>query len=352
MDAGAVLEWLDHQAAATAFSGVVLVTRDGLPVLSHAAGVAHRGHGVPVTTTTRFRVASIAKMPVAVAALRLVERGLLALDQSLIEVLPPEWVPASMTPRHTLHHLLSHTSGIPNYHDVDDPGFDSFEACWARLPPQTVRRPADLLPLVADQPLRFPAGERFEYADVNYVLVGMVVESVTGEPFADVVRREVLEPAGMLDAGFDANDDDPARLAVGYVSSDEPFASWRSNIFSLPAAGLPDGGLVATADDLDRFLRALCSGVLLQEETMVAMATPQGPPSDDLEQYGYGLELVVESGEVTIVGHGGSDPGISALVSHWPSEDTTVIVLCNHDRGSWAVTQRLAATMGLHDPRE
>jgi CubicO group peptidase (beta-lactamase class C family) len=352
IDSSALTAWFDERVADSRFSGVASVACSGEPVFVYAGGIAHRGHSVPVTPDTRFRVASISKMPVAATVLRLVSCGLLDLDEPVLRRLPPEWVPAAVSEQHTLRHLLAHMSGLANYHDVDDDTFRSFLACWERVPPQLVRRPSDLLPLFADAPPRASPGARFEYGDVNYVVIGMVIEAATGDPFHEVVRREVFEPAGMVDSGFEANDADPARLAVGYTSSERPFAEWTTNVFGLPAAGMPDGGMITTAADLHRFVRALLDGELVDAAALAAMCEPQGPASDELEQYGFGLELVVDAGNVTIVGHGGSDPGISTIVSHWLAADTTVVVLCNHDRGSWPASRALSEAFDLHDPRE
>ncbi len=100
---------------------MAIAWRDGAPIFEYAGGLAHRGLGVPVALDSRFAVASITKMATAVTALRLVDRGLARLDQPLVEVLPAEQQPAALTPEHTLHHLLSHTSGLTNYHDDEDP---------------------------------------------------------------------------------------------------------------------------------------------------------------------------------------------------------------------------------------
>ena len=113
-----VREWLDQRAAERKFSGVVLVWRDGAPVFEHAAGLAHRGLGVLNTVDTRFAIASIGKMLTATTALRLVDQGVLDLHRPLVEVLPPEHRPQALTEAHTLHHLLSHTSGLANYCDT------------------------------------------------------------------------------------------------------------------------------------------------------------------------------------------------------------------------------------------
>jgi CubicO group peptidase (beta-lactamase class C family) len=343
--------WLDQRTVEHDFSGVALVWRRGSRLFSYAGGLADRGHGLAVTENSRFGVASITKMPVAAAALRLVDRGELALDGRLMDLLPENMQPQALTPEHTLHHLLSHTSGLANYHDDDDETWASFTSCWDRIPTYHLRRPADMLPLFADLPASAAPGEMFQYGDVNYLLVGLVLEAATGRPWFDVVATEVFEQAEMTDSAIEALDEDPLRVATGYLASDGPYESWKSNIFSVTATGMPDGGLFTTAVDLALLVDALVDGRLLSPASTMAMVSPQGPPSDEVEQYGYGCELTLENGQVTIIGHGGSDPGVSALVSHYRADDTSVIVLCNQDRGSWAVTQRLATEFGLSDPR-
>ncbi|HEU5113917.1 MAG TPA: serine hydrolase, partial [Acidimicrobiia bacterium] len=132
--------------------------------------------------------------------------------------------------------------------------------------------------------------------------------------------------------------------------SDEPAATWRSNTYGLTAGGMPDGGMTTTAGDLDRFIDALREGRILSEETLSSMLTVHG--TDDEESYGYGMELVTDNDSVIIYGHSGLDPGVTAVVSHYVGDGITVIVLCNQDQGSWPVAQRIAADLGLHDPRD
>ncbi len=351
MDSEGLRTWLDQRTTDHEFSGVALVWRDGEPVFSYSGGLAHRGFGVPITDRSRFAVASVTKLLTATTALRLVERGHVRLDQPLIEVLPPGQQPAALTPEHTLHHLLSHTSGLTNYHDDADQTWASFTSCWDRVPSYHVRRPADMLPLFIDLPAFAPPGTKYEYGDANFILAGLVIEAVTGRAYPDVVADEVITPAGMVDTAFEALDSEPVGLATGYMTSTDPPETWPTNVFSVTAMGMPDGGVITTAPDLARLIDALLDGRLVTPATLAAMTSPQGPASDDLEQYGYGCELVVEGGKVTIIGHGGSDPGVSSMVAHHLGAATTIVVLCNYDRGSWAVTKRLAADLGLTEPR-
>lgn len=346
MDPSALRSWLDGQTADGGFSGAALVWRDGGPVFEYGGGLAHRGFGVPITGDTRFAVASITKLPTAIACLRLVDRGLLRLDRPLSEILPREQQPAALTSEVTLHHVLSHTSGLANYHDDADPTWASFTANWDRIPTYHVRRPADMLPAFAELPARFRPGERYEYNDAGFILAGLAIEAVTGHPYHEVVAEEVFLPGGMGDTAIEALDHEPARLATGYMTDETAPRGWKSNIFSVTAMGMPDGGMITTARDLARLIDALLEGRLLSPALLAAMTTPQGPP-DAAEAYGYGCILGLEDGRVVTLGHGGSDPGVSALLVHHLGPATTIVTICNQDRGGWAANREIQVALGL-----
>jgi CubicO group peptidase (beta-lactamase class C family) len=343
--------WFDQQVDASAFRGVAIAWRGGAPIYEYAGGLAHRGLGVPVALDSRFAVASVTKMATAVAALRLVDRGLARLEQPLVELLPAAQQPSALTPEHTLHHLLSHTSGLTNYHDDDDATGASWMSCWDRVATYHARRPADVLPLFKDLPARAAPGVEYRYGDANFILVGLVIEALTGRAYGDVVAEEVFGPAGLHDTAIEALDDDPRRLAVGYKVDEGPADRWKTNVYSVTATGMPDGGMITTAHDLARLVDALLDGRLLPEPLVREMTRPQGPNTTDLEQYGYGCELAVVDGQVTIIGHGGSDPGVSAMLTHHLSAGITLAVACNQDRGSWAATVRMARAFGISEPR-
>ncbi len=352
MDATALTDWFDERVADHRFSGVALVWRDGGPVYEYAGGLAHRGLGVPITQRTRFAVASVTKMVTATAIMRLVDRDLIRLDQPVIELLPPDERPAAVTADHLVRHLLAHTSGLANYHDDDDPTWTSFTSIFDRIPSYRMRRPTDMLPLFIDLPAVFPPGTAFQYNDAAYILLGLIVERVTGRPYVDVVTDDVLRPAGMVDSSFEPLDSDPARMAVGYLTSpDVPSDAWISNIFSVTASGMPDGGMISNPRDLVRLVEALMAGRLVSPSSLSSMRAPQGPPSSTAEQFGLGLALTLVDGAVVILGHSGSDPGVSALVSHHLATATTIVVLCNQDRGALAATLRLEDALGIDDPR-
>lgn len=349
LDRDVLRTWIDDRAARHEFSGVALVRADGDTLFEHAAGLAHRGHRVPNTVDTRFQVASVTKMITAATALKMVEDGALSLDRPLTGYLPPQYRPISLDDRHTLHHLLSHTSGLPNYHDDEDETWTSFIGALETIPSSRARGPLDVLPLFADLPAVDDFGA-FRYCDANYVLAGVLIEWVSGRPFANVAQEKVISPAGMTHSGFFELDLEPEGYATGYLVSEEPADAWRSNTYGLTAGAMPDGGMTATARDLDRFMEGLREGEILSKETVDSMLTVHG--ADEEESYGYGMELVVDNDSLIIYGHSGLDPGVTAVVSHYVNDSITVVVVCNQDQGSWPVAQRIATDLGLHDPRE
>jgi CubicO group peptidase (beta-lactamase class C family) len=139
----------------------------------------------------------------------------LDLRAPLVDVLPPERRPSALTAEHTLHHLLSHTSGLANYSDDDDETWAAWNANWDRMPVYQARRPADLVPLFTDLPVVAAPGAEQRYCDANFVLVGLAIEAATSRPYDQVTAELVLEPAGMSDIDFAHLDTEPAHLATG-----------------------------------------------------------------------------------------------------------------------------------------
>jgi CubicO group peptidase (beta-lactamase class C family) len=301
-------------------SGTVLLAEGGVPIVQHCLGLADRANDTPVRPGTRFQTASVTKMMTAVAVLDQVLRGRLTLLTPVVDI-----VPATHRPRHlsgdvTVHHLLSHTSGIADYFEEDESlpnaGTD-YGALWRDVPPARVQRPVDFLPLYGELPAYCPPGEIWRYSNAGYVLLGEVLEQLTGQAFTEVISERVLRRAGMDDSGFDRSDEPRPRSAVHYLPSG------RTNVHSVPVVGGGDGGCVCTASDLLLFCRALADGTLLGD--LAAVATQRHATIEDDWSYGYGL-VIYPDGRW---GHGGGDPGVSAIVNHWPERDITVVALCN-----------------------
>lgn len=308
-------------AAEGRFSGSALVTRGDETLLECALGLADRANGRRVHPGTRFGLASLSKPFTAAAVLTCVGRGELAVHDRVVDVLPAERRPRTLDEAVTVHHLLTHTSGIGDYaeEDEDAPHYVAdYGALWRDRPAYGMERPDDFLPMYADLSPIFAPGERFHYCNGGYVLLGAVVEQATGRSFVEVVTERVLAPAGMVDSGYFRLDDPVPDLALGYLPSG------RSNIYSIPVVGGGDGGAFVTARDLDRFLRAIATGTLLGEELTGQMRAPHVEVAPGVAM-GYGL-FVREGGTF---GHGGGDPGVETLARHLPDQDLSMVVLCN-----------------------
>lgn len=188
-----------------------------------------------------------------------------------------------------------------------------------------MERPADFLPLFGDlAPYRAP-GESYRYSNAGYVVLGLVVEELAGQPFVDAVQERVFDRAGMTASGFFRMDEPVPDVAVGYLPRSSPTAPWRSNIYRVPVRGGADGGAHSTTHDLDRFLRAYADGTLLgdQQERVTARHADAG----DGFSMGYGV-LIYPDGRF---GHMGGDPGVEVFASRWPEDDVHLVVLCNSE---------------------
>ena len=317
--------------------GSFLVTRGGETLLEHSCGYADRVARLPTTAATRFGLASVTKVFTAVAIARLVGEGRLDFSAPVVRLLPPERRPSTLRDDVTVHHLLCHTSGIADYFEEEQDPEPEYADLWAQRPCYRIERPADFLPLFGDLPPYRPPGERWQYSNAGYLLLGLVLEEVTGAAYAEVVGDQVFEPAGMDRSGFFRFDEPRPDVAQGYLPRPDPSAPWRTNIYAMPVVGGADGGSFSTAGDLDRFLHALADGTLLGGLTTTAL-TRHADAGEGFAS-GYGV-LHYPDGRY---GHGGEDPGVEVLVNRWPEEDLHVIVLLNHEGPAAQVRDLLAA---------
>jgi D-alanyl-D-alanine carboxypeptidase len=289
-----------------------------------ADGTAEREGHTPVRTDAPFRIASITKVFVAVVVLQLVEEGRLGLDDPASRYAPD----AAAWPV-TIRQLLNHTSGIPDFGMADSFG----EELAARRDRRWT--PAEAVGLVADKKPTFAPGTDYSYSNTNYVLLGEVIETVTGHRWAQEVRSRILDALDLRDtyvAGFE-----PAGRPVipGYFDLDndgdfdnvETGQPWTSLETSDGAAGC----IVSTGPDLLAFGDALFHGRLLSAETMRAM-TAEGPFHPRFTNYGLGLEIARPDYRTTILGHGGYLPGFRSSLWYVPSRDAVIVVLANDAR--------------------
>ncbi|HEY9496248.1 MAG TPA: serine hydrolase domain-containing protein [Intrasporangium sp.] len=309
------------------FTGSVLVVEGERTLLEVCAGLANRATATPIRPATRFGLASLSKAFTAAAVLSCVRNGLLGLDNRVVDLLPASRRPWTLPHEVTVHHLLSHTSGIGDYFEEDEDltgHLEDYGALWRDLPVYGMERPDDFLPLYAGAAPIDEPGAKFHYSNAGFVLLAAITEEVTGQEFVHTVTERVLGPAGMSSSGYFRSDEPVPDVAAGYLKragSDDP---WRSNIFSIPVIGGGDGGAHSTPRDLDRFLTAIASGDLLGEELSTLMRR-RHVPVDDGVSYGYGLYVRADGA----FGHGGGDPGVETVARHLPDRDLTLVALCN-----------------------
>jgi len=315
------------------FSGVVLVALGGETLHARGHGHANRAESIPNTIDTRFGMASGCKTFTAVAVCRLVEEGLLDFDTRLADCLDVKF--PNFDPGVTIHHLLTHTSGVPDY--FDEEVMEDFEVLWKERPVYTIRSPRDLLPIFREGAMKFTPGERFSYSNAGYILLGLVIEEKTGASFSATIEEHVLARAGMPDSGYFAMDALPSRTALGYIDGES--GSWRTNVFSIPAAGMPDGGAFTTAPDMAKFWRALGANELLSPSVTERMLSPhvRAETHGDDVLYGHGVWLKKSGDTVTRIVVLGEDPGVSFVSCLFPERELQVTVIGNTAEGAWPV---------------
>ena len=336
-EAGALI---DRLAAADAFSGTILLAKDGKPIYEAARGFASRQYAARVNRDTKFNLASIGKNFTAIAILQLVEQGKLALNDPIGKHLP-DYPNADVREKVTIHHLLTHTSGLGDIYGVK---YDC-----ARLNLRSVR---NYFPIFADdpKPLAFTPGERWQYSNIGYILLGAIIEKVTGSDFYDHIRAHVFRPAGLTNTDYYEADRDTPNLATGYThfkSLDAGDYEFRLNELrnTLPGAtikGNPQGGAFSTAPDLFRYTLALPK--LVRPETLALMTAPKVEArrvDAAITSWGYGFELENVNGQ-RVMGHTGGDFGVSSVFRLYPdSGNYTLIVLSNTDRGGQIALYKL-----------
>lgn len=312
-------------AGAGLFMGAVLVARDDEVLLSQGYGWADVANGVPNTPSTRFRLGSVTKGFTAAAILQLQEAGLLSVDDPISQYLPD--YPGG--DRITVHHLLNHTSGVPNYIALEDI-FDRV------LHPIEMD---ELIALFSPLELEFPPGQQHRYSNSGYVLLTKIVEQVSGQRYADYVQEHLLEPAGMARSGYafygDALEGD---RAVGYHFTGEeylPTPRWDTSW----AVGA--GALYSTAEDMYHWIQALDTDTLLGEDSRRALFTPGGAA----DFYGYGWYAIDFLGRRRVL-HGGYVFGFRSDVTRYPDDGITIVVLSNLDRApTRQMSEDLAAVL-------
>lgn len=320
------------------FSGVVLVTQGRSQLYAGAYGYATRPWKIRNTLAMRFDTGSITKLFTSVATLQLIDQGLLAFDTGVMHFL--ELDDTAISKKVNVFQLLTHTSGIGD--DCEEEDGENYEDLWKAKPNYSVTTTADFLPQFIHQPANFPPGQGCRYCNCSFVLLGLMIEKITGMTYRDYVRQNILARAGMVHSDFFRMDRVHEDVAEGYDpirNEDGNVVGWKKNIYSFPPIGSPDSGAYVTADDLDRFLWAVKAGKLLSPDLTEAFLTPQvhyRERDDWTMMYGYGLWFYVgKSDKVVCYQKEGVNAGVSGLIRHFPDQDINVVILSNMASGVW-----------------
>ena len=313
--------YFDSLAAENKLTGVVLVAKDGVTVASKAAGIANKATNAPIDLNTKFNLGSMNKMFTGVAIAQLAQAGKLSFNDTVGKHLP-DYPNKEVAEKVTIHHLLTHTSGMGMYWG------EKFAAQRDKL--VTV---AAYLPLFASEPLAFPPGEKFQYSNAGYMLLGAIIEKLSGQDYFSYVQEHIYKPAGMNDTGFYDPGKEIPNLAVGYtkMSPDgKPQEEIRDNTNLREVRGGPAGGGFSTATDLVKFQQALFSYKLLDKAHVELVTTGKVPGPGGMGKYGYGFGDMNLGGKRS-VGHNGGFPGIAANLEMFPDSGYTAVELMNTD---------------------
>jgi CubicO group peptidase (beta-lactamase class C family) len=312
-------EYMNASAKVERFSGAILVARDGKVIAAKGYGMADVENDVPNTPETKFRLGSLTKQFTSASIMLLQERGKLSVQDSVCKYVAPcpeAWQPV------TIHHLLSHTAGVPNF-----TAFPEYK--------KTMREPAPVETLIGrfrDRPLDFKPGENWKYSNSGYALLGYVIEKVSGKSYESFLRENIFEPLGMTSTGYDHPEEIVKRRARGYAPRGEGLVNAAYIDMTIPFSA---GGLYSTVGDLYLWDQALHGGKLLKKPSLDAMLTPVR----NNYGYGFGVDKIFNR---PMAGHNGGIEGFATSIIRFTDDRATFIVLSNNEA---ARTTRVAADL-------
>ena len=327
-------------------SGVILLAKDDGVIFRRAYGKASLAYEAPMTLSTRLNTASIGKSFTAVAVAQLIDAGKLSLDDAVGKVLPnyPDRV---VRDRVTIRQLLTHTSGLGDLYDHPK---------WPVVRTR-IRSVPGYMELVVGRPLLDEPGARYEYSNAGYILLGAIVEKLSGQDFYQYVHDHVFVPAGMTHSSYPAADDEVLGFATpltNFMDRGETAYIYRlgrprSALLQLAARGGPQGGAAVTGDDLMAYDIAFRAGKLTSPAMVKLMTSAQGPAVGGRRGAqpdtvpGFGFEVTSRNGH-TMIGHQGGDLGVASFVYHFPETGYTAVVMSNRDpRAARVLLQALLA---------
>lgn len=327
------------------FSGAIFVQMNESLIEQFSHGFANRTDQVLNQVNTRFGIASGCKLFTAIAICQLVEQEKITFETKLKDCL--HFVFPAFDSSITIHHLLTHTAGIPDY--FDEELMDDFEELWITHPMYLIRNLSDFLPLFQNKPMKLQVGERFHYNNAGYIILGLIVETVSGMKFSEYVTAYIFKKANMHASGYFELDALPSNTATGYI--DFPDGKWKSNIYSLPVKGGADGGAFVTVEDMSKLWDSLMNFQLLSETYTKKLLTPYIHTDDDFNRfYGYGIWIDQIHYEISKYHVMGYDPGASFHAAYYPINKAISVVCSNKSTGAFPIFN--AVEQMINDQKE
>jgi CubicO group peptidase (beta-lactamase class C family) len=335
-----LVESLDSSIETHAFSGVVSIRHLGRVLYERAAGYADRSNKIANSRDTRFGIASGSKFLTALAIGQLIAAQKLSLSTKLQECVALDF--PQYSPEITIRHLLTHTSGVPDYFDEEK--VTDFDHFFVSRPWYELKGPRDYLAVFPDEPMKFPPGSRFSYSNGGYILLGVVIEEVTGLSYQHYIEQAIFQAIGMKRSGYFAFNQLPEQTALGYI---EETGGWRTNIYNLPIVGASDGGAYTTADDLATLWKAFWENEIVPQDLVGLYTTPYVKAETEGEDTycGHGLWIDMKPGGQPEVFITGGDAGVSFRSSVKRSLDLQVTVISNTSTGAWPVLRDIEHTL-------
>jgi CubicO group peptidase (beta-lactamase class C family) len=327
--------YIRSEVATHFFRGAVLVGIDGKIVFEKAYGLGNEEWGAENTVHTKFRIASLSKQFTAACILLLQERGRLNVHDPMsryLSDLPAAWQAI------TIHQLLTHTSGIPNStNSSDNAGSD-----------RTGATPEQLIAPVADKPLDFTPGTNWKYSNTGYVLLGMMVEKISGQTYADFLKSHIFEPLGMRDSGYDRAREIIKQRASGYDIIDGHIVNADFIDMSVPFSA---GGIYSTVEDMYHWNEALAmDGKLLSADSLKEMFTEYPEATHEGQHYGYGVVISRLKFGRLLYYHGGGVEGFTSVIQRYPNDRVCIVILSNFDSYKpWELGDHIASDL-FHQP--
>lgn len=317
------------------FSGTIFMKENNNILLEEAYGLADISFNIKNEVNTKYGIASGAKFFTAISICQLVESGLIKFDTLLKDCLNIDYL--KYDERITIKHLLTHTSGIPDYFEEEDINeVSDFSELYQNPPMYMLKTPKDHLKLFKNRPMEFEPGSRFDYTNAGYILLGLIVEEQSGLGFNEYVEKNIINKLGMKNTGYFSMDNLPENCSYGYTSDSD--GNLKKNIYSVPIVGGPDGGIFTNAEDMSKIWNGIFDFKLLSEEITKELLKPHVFCVNDC-YYGYGLYIIKRDKGIYKYSLMGGDPGANFISEIYPKEKVEVTVLCNRDTGANDVSE-------------